>query len=212
MKCLACNQRKGKRPCPAIRGNICTPCCGEKRVIEIDCPPDCEYLKAGQTHSLQKKYVSLMSHEHDSLKRDKYYRVTAEFGGWIEVVETAIVRYGRDLRALRDEEILEAIVSLGKTFETERKGVIFEHKSPNPIVQSLSRELYTLIEELRKKPPEELPRLRISDVINLFEVMKMNVQYHLDHEPAGDSYLEFVRKTHPEIHEEKPAGGLITLP
>jgi hypothetical protein len=181
-------------------------------VVEIDCPLDCEYLKAGQTHSLQKKYVSLMSREQDSLKRDKYYRVTVEFGAWIETIEKAIVRYSRDLRALRDDDIAEAITSLEKTFETERKGLIFEHRSPNPIVQSLSHELYTLIEELRKKPLEDLPRLRISDVISLFEVMKMNVQYHLDHGTAGESYLEFVKKTHPEGGEDRPAEGLITLP
>ncbi len=42
--CLHCRERKGKRGCPALGGSICTPCCGEHRLKEIACPPDCGWL------------------------------------------------------------------------------------------------------------------------------------------------------------------------
>lgn len=42
--CRYCQQRKGKRSCPALGGTICTMCCGQHRLKEIDCPLDCTYL------------------------------------------------------------------------------------------------------------------------------------------------------------------------
>gem|GEM_PF-5603230 len=45
--CLYCHAKKGKRPCPAIKGLICSLCCGEHRVTTIACPADCSYLKSG---------------------------------------------------------------------------------------------------------------------------------------------------------------------
>ncbi len=46
-KCSHCGQRKGKRTCPALVGDICSPCCGKHRGREIDCPEDCRFLGGG---------------------------------------------------------------------------------------------------------------------------------------------------------------------
>jgi len=43
-KCLHCQQRKGKRPCPALRGVICSACCGQHRGRQIQCPLDCQFF------------------------------------------------------------------------------------------------------------------------------------------------------------------------
>lgn len=45
-KCHVCDQRKGKRPCPARSAPICARCCAQNRVVEIDCPVDCPFLGA----------------------------------------------------------------------------------------------------------------------------------------------------------------------
>jgi len=41
--CSYCQQRKGKRTCPALGGTICSPCCGQHRLVEIVCPSNCFY-------------------------------------------------------------------------------------------------------------------------------------------------------------------------
>src|SRR5689334_19423197 len=46
MKCVHCGQRRGKRRCPALSGDICPQCCGEHRLKTIDCPSTCEFLGA----------------------------------------------------------------------------------------------------------------------------------------------------------------------
>lgn len=45
-KCHVCDQRKGKRLCPARSAPICPLCCAQNRVVEIDCPVDCSFLGA----------------------------------------------------------------------------------------------------------------------------------------------------------------------
>jgi len=43
-KCIYCQQKKGKRSCPALSGMICSGCCGEHRGRAISCPSDCPYF------------------------------------------------------------------------------------------------------------------------------------------------------------------------
>ena len=42
-KCVHCGQRKGKRRCPAVEGDICTLCCGTVRGQTIECPETCVF-------------------------------------------------------------------------------------------------------------------------------------------------------------------------
>ena len=45
MVCPLCGERKAKRACPALNRHICAVCCGTKRLVEINCPADCVYLR-----------------------------------------------------------------------------------------------------------------------------------------------------------------------
>ena len=49
-KCLMCNQKKGKRECKIVEGNICSLCCGTHR-NDAECI-GCEYYKSA--HELRK--------------------------------------------------------------------------------------------------------------------------------------------------------------
>src|SRR5215207_2698524 len=42
--CVYCSNRKGKRNCPALGGDICQLCCGKHRLAAIACPADCRWL------------------------------------------------------------------------------------------------------------------------------------------------------------------------
>lgn len=53
-KCELCNEKKGRRKCPAINKVICPSCCASKREKEIDCPPTCEYLTTGKDFKIKK--------------------------------------------------------------------------------------------------------------------------------------------------------------
>ena len=53
-KCAYCHERKGKRACPALRGEICTSCCGEHRGREIRCPLDCVYFTPHEAYQRER--------------------------------------------------------------------------------------------------------------------------------------------------------------
>src|SRR5438093_4009140 len=48
--CPLCGQRKARRACPALGKQICAVCCGTKRLVQIQCPPDCAYLATARDH------------------------------------------------------------------------------------------------------------------------------------------------------------------
>ena len=74
-KCAYCHERKGKRPCPALGGLICSPCCGEHRTVHITCPPDCVYLDSNTEY--QQKRIG----ERFAASRRDFYKELFELGG-----------------------------------------------------------------------------------------------------------------------------------
>ena len=60
-KCKSCDERKGNRFCPGLKGSICSICCGTKREKEILCFEACEYLKKGKDYQLNREIVKKIS-------------------------------------------------------------------------------------------------------------------------------------------------------
>src|ERR1700758_4732767 len=50
MPCAICQQRRPRRFCPGVRGDICTICCGNEREVTVSCPLECEYLREARKH------------------------------------------------------------------------------------------------------------------------------------------------------------------
>ena len=209
MKCILCEKRKGKRFCPAKRSYICAQCCGEYRVIEIACPADCVYLKSGQSYVTAKKYIGQLSHEDDPVRRRRLYENSQKFGEVVSDMEEVIIRYAGRLRSFLDQNILEAVVLLKETYQTEEKGVIYEHTSSNPLVQTLLRDLRGFLEERRSGGSERSTALRTGDLVGCLEVMEADIRYHLDHWSDRENYLSFITRNHPKTASEAPSGGLI---
>ena len=211
MRCRVCGQRKGKRECPAKGGLICAQCCGEKRVVGIACPADCQHLKTGQSYHRFKHYIALLESQTSAARRRALYETFTEWGGLIEGVEETIVGFAADLRSLRDRDVLEAVETLRKTMETERKGVIFEHRSANPIVQSLAREIGAHLEEVREKPPEGLPPPRLEDWIECLKAVEAGLRFY-EQSGEGSGWLRFTAVNHPEAAARRGGGGGLIIP
>ena len=212
MKCILCGKRKGKRFCPAKNTSICAQCCGEKRVIEIHCPSDCVFLSTGHSYQSIKKYTSQLRHEEDPLRRRKLYETGQQFGPLFGELERTIIGYAADLRTLTDQHILEAVSLLKKTYRTEQKGVIYEHDSANPLVQALSRDLRAFLEKLRTGQESQLPSLKTTDLLDCLEVVEHDIGYHLEGVTERGSYLEFIKKNHPEIASRAASKGSLIQP
>ena len=208
MKCILCNSRKGKRHCPAKGTLICAPCCGRMRVVEIDCPPDCVYLTEGQGHQAAKKYIRQVRQEQDPHRGLRLLENMQIYRPLIDEVEKEILRYGQGLRSFHDRHVLEAVRLLRKTYQSEDRGIIYEHRSPDPMVTALIRAVRKMLEETREGLDSPL---RVSDLLNCLELVESEVHYHLNHQSGGEPYLTFIRKNHPEIAPTASDRNLIVL-
>jgi hypothetical protein len=210
MKCYVCGTRKGKRDCPAGRALICPQCCGEKRVLEIACPPDCVYLSSGQSYQSSKKFVTQVRSKPDLHSRRRIYEASQTYARQLFDLERVIIEFAAGLSSLTDADILEAVTTVRQTYQTEEKGLIYEHNSANPLAQSLVRELRQSLEALRRPREEEAP-LRVRDILLCLEVTEDNIRFHLDPKLARDSYLRSVRRNHPESGAARPQSRIIQI-
>ena len=113
-QCAYCTQRKGKRPCPALAGLICSQCCGEHRIVLVSCPADCVYLESGSDYQQNRLAVQFIP-----VRRD-FYRELAELGGekavaLFNLVEVVIFSYFQGRRDGQDTEVVAAMQALRRT-------------------------------------------------------------------------------------------------
>lgn len=109
--CPYCTSRKGKRPCPALNGLICSSCCGEHRLTRIHCPDSCVYMDSGSEYQ-QKRLAELFM----PTRRD-FYRDLSELGGdkavaLFNLIEVVTFRYFSGRHDGQDAEVVAAIQTL----------------------------------------------------------------------------------------------------
>ena len=126
---------------------ICTVCCGTKRLVEIRCPPSCGYLAAAREHPAA---TVVRQHQRDStlvaqLVRDLNERQSRLF----LLLGVAVVRYEpAELHPLVDDDVRDAAAALARTFETASRGVIYEHRAASRSGERLAATLKPVLAEL----------------------------------------------------------------
>jgi hypothetical protein len=147
MVCSVCGQRKAKRACPGVRDDICTVCCGTKRLVTIACPPTCVYLEAAQRHP-----AAVVKRQHDA-----DLEVLAQALGPLSetqlelffLLQTVISRFNPEgFGRLLDADVATAVGALAATLETASRGIVYEHQAASPAGEGLRRELKTVLEKL----------------------------------------------------------------
>ena len=215
MKCPLCIQRKAKRHCPAKQVSICPQCCGEKRVVEISCPVDCQYLAAGQGFQASKELVHQLSQLEDPVLGKKILDIRIRFPAVFHLLERIIVEYAESLSSLTDQDVVEATAIVLERYRLEQKGLIYQDRSPKPFVESLSLELARGIEEARNSEDqnvEEGTRLPLELFVTALEVAVADIEYHSKKGDDPRIYLEHIRKNHPEVEARGRESGLIIPP
>ena len=148
MTCPSCGQRKARRDCPALRANICTICCGTKRLVEIQCPDTCVYLVSAREHPAavvkrqQEIDVAALLPTISHLTERQYQLFF--------LVHSVIARHKPEaFSRLVDEDVAEAAAAVAATVETAGRGVLYEHRPASLPAQRLSKEITAMVEEVR---------------------------------------------------------------
>ncbi|HSW40318.1 MAG TPA: hypothetical protein VLL97_12590 [Acidobacteriota bacterium] len=216
MKCCACGLKKGKRHCPAKEESICSQCCGQKRVIEIDCPESCEYLKQGQERDAGEFNKMLRGMDAVALERSK--RVLTGSADLLMRLEYALARQRVISRAVVDRDVAQAVDILTATYKTEENGILYENTSDDMRVESVRRELRGIIESLRNPrkgrregivdPASDTgdERLTPAAAIECLEFMKSVIAFFQKERDSATAYVDYLARYYPR---EKSKGSII---
>jgi hypothetical protein len=220
MKCVVCEHRKAKRPCPAKDSLICPQCCGEKRVLEIDCPEACEFLQAGRAR--ESSQIRELHFRRNPLAPAKLERLLEEFEEFLGTLEFLIAEERRSSRDLKDEDVAAALDLVLQTLRTEQKGILYVHTSSDLRVESLRRQLHEMVHSIRHPSQKrradpysledtERRPIRLEDAIECLELVRGFVQMHLD-SSAPLRYVDFLIRLLPSRLRLDERGSSLIVP
>ena len=197
MTCRECGIRKAKRACPALSRDICSVCCATKRLKEIPCPPDCQYLVAARQHP---PAAIVRRQQQDLARMVGLLRDFSEAQARLFLVVNRFLAGYRppDLQRLLDEDVVDAANALAATRETAAKGLIYEHPPSSIPAEKLARALKPILEGAGEGG------LRTSDLDSAAVLRRLaEAVQHERQEAPGDprGYLEFVERV---LHDPSP--------
>ena len=150
MACPVCGQRKARRDCPAVRQTICTICCATKRLVEINCPPDCAHLASAREHPAAA--VKRRQERDVAVLLPTIRELTERQHQLFFLFHTAIARHKPEgFGRLQDDDVADAAAALAATFETAARGVIYERAPDSPVARHLAADLRTMLDEMRQQ-------------------------------------------------------------
>jgi hypothetical protein len=144
MKCVICQERKPRRYCPGVRGDICPACCGEERENTISCPLDCVYLREARAREKPNPPGEIPFREIRVPDRflDEHRPV---FNLALRSLVDAISSTPQAI----DHDVREAIEALLRTSQTLQSGLVYETRPDNPVAANIYQAVQKTIEEGR---------------------------------------------------------------
>jgi hypothetical protein len=200
MSCAICEKRKEKRFCPAVHGRICPQCCGEQREITLDCPTECVYLQQAHAHEGPRTIAEI---EPSTLfpKVEIGDRFIYEQEHLILGLSYALAKSARVNRDTRDGDVIAALTSLSKNYETlATSGLHYETPVTSLVQQAIAAEVQQMLKEYREAEQKHLgySRLRDSDVLRAFVFLLRMGLTRTSGRPKSRTFIEFLFQQFPE--------------
>ena len=105
--CAICHQRKAKRHCPGVQGEICAQCCGTEREVTVDCPFECSYLREARRYEAEK--VKLHAEDIPFPEIEVLDSFLYEHEQLIGQIGYRILRYGLENPRVVDNDVKDAL-------------------------------------------------------------------------------------------------------
>ncbi|MBV8569382.1 MAG: hypothetical protein JO319_02110 [Acidobacteriaceae bacterium] len=206
--CKICAKRRARRACPAVRGDICTTCCGTEREVSLSCPLDCVYLMDAHQHE---KPVPVAPG--DIANRD--VEVSEEF---LQSHEEFLLycTYSLLQAALRtpgaiDSDVMTALDALIQTYRTLSSGLIYETRPENNVAASVQRIFIESVEEYQniRAEREGLGGLRNSEILATLVFLHRLGQQNQNGKPRGRMFLDLLKHLVPQTTVQEQAPSII---
>jgi hypothetical protein len=202
MICPLCKARKGRRVCPAVQASICAACCGAKRIVEVNCPDGCVYLRGGSGGAWDGRVTEE--------KRDAR-RLYSIVGGLSETQRDLAFALMLKMTSLHeqhpdvDDRLLSAAMrTLRRTQETHERGIIYAHRADDIRVQAL---VDALSEVLKLEGNEDAAcSLTNRDRLNVVRAIERGLTQASTEEPDPLAFLNSVQRVMARLQRKAHAG------
>jgi hypothetical protein len=198
--CAICEKRKEKRFCPAIHGRICPQCCGEQREVTLDCPSDCVYLQQAREHEKPRSVADL-----DQAALFPQIEVGEQFlyerEHLIMGLTYALAKSAHAARDLKDTDLIAALTSLTKTYETlVNSGLHYENPIATAAQQRVAAELQNMLKEYRDAEQKHMGyvQLRDSEVLRALVFLVRMAYGRTSGRPKSRAFVDFLLAQFPE--------------
>jgi len=131
----------------------------------------------------------------------------------------ALAKSARSDRALMDRDLLAALSSLAKSYQTlVNSNLIYEQPTANLAHQSIAREIETMVREFRQAEQEHVgqTRLRDSEVLKALVFLLRLGWGHTSGRPKSRAFVDFLGAQFPEkqaaIAGPEDAASRIVIP
>ena len=152
MQCPLCRVRPVRRVCPALGRDICPVCCGTKRLVEIRCPDTCAYLSSARSHP--PAAVRRQEERDTALVAPGVAGLSADQQQLFALCLTLVDRFrGSGLDAAVDLDVADAAEAMAATYETEARGLIYEHRAGSAPAQRVVAGMRGVFGELGRRHP-----------------------------------------------------------
>ena len=190
--CAHCHDRKGKRPCPALDGLICSPCCGEHRMTKISCPADCTYLDSGSDYQQKRLATQFMP-----VRRNFYVELDQSGGrkavALFNLIEVVTFGYFEGRRDGQDTEIVAALHALRRALSP-----LHVPAAPMPVFAEYLKKEY---EAFHKQNPDQIAES--SEALEVLDRAARFVSEFSEHAFQSSRFLGgligYVKMMHPDI-------------
>ncbi len=205
-KCMYCHERKGKRPCPALRGAICSQCCGTHRVVSIACHSDCVYLDTNVEYQ-QKRVGDQFEQERRAFYKELLEQSGDKAAEMFYFLEAVTFKHFHARSDAQDGDVIAAIQALRRSFSPIH---VPEGMAP-PFTEALKKEYQAFMEG--EKPDTQL----------VSEVLDRGLTFIAGFSGDGlrskrflNGLIGFLKGRHPDVAEKLTrlgtTGGRIILP
>ena len=210
MSCKICAIRRPRRFCPAVKGEICSLCCGQAREMTLDCPLDCEYLQEARKHE---RPIPVNPDQFPN----QDIRVTETF---LRENESLLLALGRaalvaaqETPGAVDNDVREALAALIRTQRTLDSGLYYETRPDNLIAAELCRRIQAVATEFRRTEAEQLQmtKTRDADVLGVLAFLQRLEIDRNNGRKRGRAFIDFLRSQFavPSGDAPNPAPSLI---
>ena len=206
--CKICGKRRARRACPAVRGEICTICCGTEREVSLSCPLECVYLQEAHRREKPIPIAEKELSNPDVQVNEEFLRDHEEL--MLFAIYSLVQAAVRTPGAL-DADVLSALEAQIQTHRTLESGLVYETRPENTVAAAVQRAFAASLADYQKErvQREALSAVRNSEILKILVFLHRLGQQNQNGRPRGRMYLDLLRQMTPEQRVEETAPSII---